>query len=103
MAFCLSYLALYDVLCYLTYEIEFVKFFSGAGKFCLAHGLRQFTRDAKSDISCLQTLLTRRDVDLQMTFGVGRHITLIVNVVFKTSIFKRIGKKTNQSSVFDAD
>ena len=28
--------------------------FSGAGKFCLAYGLRQLTRDTKSDVSCLQ-------------------------------------------------
>ena len=28
--------------------------FSCAGKFCLAHGLRQLTRDTESDISCLQ-------------------------------------------------
>ena len=27
--------------------------FSGAGKFCLAYGLRQFTRDIKSDVSTL--------------------------------------------------
>ena len=41
--------------------------------------------------------------DLQMTFGVGRHTMLILNVVFKTLNFQRIGKKNNQSSVFDAD
>ena len=28
--------------------------FSGAGKFCLAHGLRQLTRDAKNDVGCLK-------------------------------------------------
>ena len=27
--------------------------FSGAGKFCLAHGLRQLTRDVKSDVRTL--------------------------------------------------
>ena len=38
-----------------------------------------------------------------MTFGVGHHTTLIVNILFKTSIFPVIGKKNNQSSVSDAD
>ena len=40
-----------------------------------------------------------------MTFGVGRHAMLpvILNILFKTLIFQRIGKKNNQSSVFDAD
>ena len=37
-----------------------------------------------------------------MTFGVGCHTTLIVHILFKTSIFQRIGKKINQSLVFDA-
>ena len=32
--------------------------FSGAGKFFLAHGLRQITRETKYDVNCLQTLLT---------------------------------------------
>ena len=48
-------------------------YFSGAGKFCLAHGLRQLTQDAKSDVSCLQTTFRRLSENLQMTFGVGRH------------------------------
>ena len=30
-------------------------YFSGAGKFCPVHGMRQLTRDTKSDVSCLQT------------------------------------------------
>ena len=38
-----------------------------------------------------------------MMFGVGRHTTLIVHILFKTLIFQRIGKKNNQSSVTDAD
>ena len=38
-----------------------------------------------------------------MTFRVGHHTTLIVNILFKTSIFPVIGKKNNQSSVSDAD
>ena len=32
-------------------------------------------------------LRARRNEDLQMTFGVGRHTTLIVNILSKTSIF----------------
>ena len=31
----------------------FFSIFSGAGKFCLAHGLRQLTRDIKSDVRIL--------------------------------------------------
>ena len=38
-----------------------------------------------------------------MMFGVGRHIMLIVSILFKTSIFHRIGKKNNQTLVSDAD
>ena len=40
-------------------------------KFCLAHGLRQLTRDTICDVSCLRTLPTRRDEKLRMTFGAG--------------------------------
>ena len=32
---------------------EFFYIFSGAGKFCLAHGLRQRTHDVKSDVRIL--------------------------------------------------
>ena len=45
----------------------------------------------------------RHNEDLQITFGVGRHITLSVNILFKTLIFLRMGKKYNQLSVSDAD
>lgn len=45
-----------------------------------------------------------------MTYGLGRHSTLIVNyyrknenIVTKATIFPLIGKKNTQSSVFDAD
>ena len=58
--------------------------------YCLAHGLRQPTRDIKCDVSCLQMLLTRRNSKLRMTFGVGRH-------------FPVIGKKNNLTSVSDTD
>ena len=33
---------------------------SSAGKFCPAHGLRQLTQNAKSDVNCLQMTLTCR-------------------------------------------
>ena len=49
--------------------------YSGAGKFCLAHRLRQLKRDTKSDVSCLQTMLTPHNENFQMTIGVSRHIT----------------------------
>ena len=35
--------------------------------YSLAHGLRQLTRDTKSDVSCLQTTLKRRKEKLRMT------------------------------------
>ena len=38
-----------------------------------------------------------------MRFGVGRHLMLIVNILFETSIFQRIGNKNSQSLVYDAD
>ena len=38
-----------------------------------------------------------------MRFGVGCHLMLIVNILFETSIFQRIGNKNSQSSVYDAD
>ena len=43
-----------------------------------------------------------RNEDLQMTFSVGHHTMLIVNVLFKTLIFQRIGKINYQSFVSDA-
>ena len=55
------------------------------------------------DFSCLQKLLKRRREKLQMTCGVGHHNMLIVNILFKISIFPMIGKKNNQSSASDAD
>ena len=97
------YIYLHFTLCFLIYGREFVLLFSVAGKFCLAIGLILLTRDTKSDVSCLQTLLTCRNEDIQITFGVGRHTTSIVNSLFKTSIFQRTGKINNQSSVSDAD
>ena len=39
----------------------------------------------------------------RMTFGVGRHTALIVNILFKTSIFQRKCKQNNLSSVSKAD
>ena len=56
-------------------------YFSGDGKFCLAHGLRQLTPDVKSDV---RTLNFRSDVTYdhhekhRMTFGEGRYATLSV-------------------------
>ena len=38
-----------------------------------------------------------------MTFGVGHHTMLIVNILFKTLIFPILGKKNNQSLVSDED
>ena len=71
--------------------------------FCFKRWMGQLTLDINSDVCCLQTFLTRRNEDLQMTFGVGRHTTLIVNILFKIRFFSIMGRKNNQSSVFDAD
>ena len=60
-----------------TYGIEFV-FFSGAGKFCLAHGLRQLTRDFKMSSKCSiseVTLRMRYHEKHRMTFEEGRYAT----------------------------
>ena len=76
----------------------FCSIFSGAGKFCLAHGLRQLTRDTKSDVICLQTTLTRRNEKLRITFAVARQTAQIVKKSRKQTILFN-----NQSSVFDAD
>ena len=51
-------------------------YFSGAGSFCLAHGLRQLTRDVKSDV---RTLNYRCDA----TFAPPRNTP---NVVRKKSL-----------------
>ena len=59
--------------------------------------------DTISDVSCLQILLTHHNEKLRMTFGVGYQTMLIVNILFKISIFPIIDKKNNQSSVSDAD
>ena len=62
--------------CFLTCETVF-SIYSGAGKFCLAHGLRQLTH-VKSDV---RTLNFRRDVTYlhqekhRMTIGEGRYAT----------------------------
>ena len=63
---------------FLTYETEFVLFLAVLENYVL---LRQLTKDTKSDVSCLQTLLTRRNKKLRMTFGVGHYTMLIVNIV----------------------
>ena len=43
------------------------------GQFChAADGLRQLTRDAKSDVNCLQRLFTRRN---ELIFRVSRNTT----------------------------
>ena len=77
--------------------------FSSAGKFCLAHGLRQLTRDTIYDISCLQMLLAHPNKKLWVMLVVGHHTMLTVIILFKTLTFPIIGKKNNQSSVSDAD
>ena len=80
---------------FLTYRLFY---FSGAGKFCLAHGLRKLTLDIKSDVSRVQTLVTRRNEDLRMTFGVGRRTTLIVKILFITIFREYVRKIINHRS-----
>ena len=80
-----------------------------AGKFCLAHGLQQLTRDTKSEYSCLQTSLIRRHEILRMKFRVSHFTKLNVkkrnnrNIVIKSTILAVIGTctKNNQSVVSD--
>ena len=86
-------------------------YFQRCWKILLAHGLKPLTRDTKSDVNCLQMFFTTNDNCIQMFFmrrnendalsQPSYHI--IVTVRFKISIFPIIGKKNNQSSVFDAD
>ena len=73
--------------------------FSDAGKFCLAPGLREFTRDTKSDVSYLQTHLNEKR---RMTFGMVV-IKRDLDILFKAPILPVIGKKNDQSSVSEAD
>ena len=60
-----------------------------------AHGIRQFIRDTKSDVSCLQTSLTPRNKKLRIKFGAGRHTTLLVkkNNGNKREMLKNKNKK----------
>ena len=76
--------------------------FSDAGKFCLAPGLRELTRDTKSDVSYLQTFFTHRNEKRRMTFGMVV-IKRNLDILFKASIVPIIGKKNDQSSVSEAD
>ena len=57
----------------------------------------------KSDVSCLQTLLTRRNEKMSKEVGVDRHTTLLLIFFLKLRFFPIKGKKNKQSSVSDAD
>ena len=57
--------------------------------------MRQLTRDTKRDISCVQTMLTRPNENLRMTFGVSCHIT------FKEIIDKTLMKTISASETDD--
>ena len=63
--------------------------FSGAGKVCLDHWMRQLTRDTKNDVTCLQTssLICCTD-KFRLTLGVGRHTKLIVKENNRISLKK---------------
>ena len=60
--------------------------------YSFAHGLRQLTRDTKSDVSCSQTYFTRRNEKLRMTFGGVRHITLKNVIKTRFSKYNRLDK-----------
>ena len=64
---------------FLTYDSERVcSIFSGAGKFCLANGLRQLTRDVRSsEINRILevTSLMLHHEKRRMPFGEGRFVT----------------------------
>ena len=66
-----------DIKAFLTWRTEFC--FSGAGKFCLAHGLRQLTRNVTSDDKILNfrsNSLMRCYEKHRMTFAEGRYATI---------------------------
>ena len=56
---------------FLTFEIEVVLFFSGAGKLLCC----PWAETAHSDDSCLQTTLMLLTEKVRMTFGVGPYTT----------------------------
>ena len=55
---------------FLTYGTGFFSIFSDAGISCLAHRLRQLTRDTICDVSCLKMSLTRRNEKTRMTLAI---------------------------------
>ena len=79
---------------FLTYETELVQYLTVLEN-CLVHELRQLTRDTKSDFSCLQTMLTRRNENILMTFGVSRHIMV------KEIIYKNVMKTSNNKKIIN--
>ena len=62
----------------------------------LENSVSPMSCDTEGDVNCLQSSLTRRNEKLRMTFGAGRHTTLVANIPLT-------GNKNNQSSVFDPD
>ena len=50
-------------------------YFSGAGKFYLAHGLRQLTRNVKSDARTLDFRRHDHNGKHRMTFGEDLYVT----------------------------
>ena len=81
-----------------------ISIFSGAGKFWLGHGLRQVTRDTKIGVSCLQTILIRRNEELQNDVRSWSSFNVSCKK-FKEIIrfYSIIGKKNNQPLVSGAD
>ena len=80
--------------------------FSGAGKFCLAYGLRQLTRDVKSDVRTLNFRSDVTNAPPRKNLNDVRRSSLCnvkckkIRIINKK--FNVIGKKNNQTSVSDA-
>ena len=73
---------------FLTSETEFVLFLAVLENSVLPMGCDSSHETRKSDISCLQTFFTRRNEKRRMTFGADFSYNVIVNILFKTSIFQ---------------
>ena len=73
-----------------SYETKVCSIFSGAGKFCLAHWLR---RDSSHETLKLTSVVykcsfTRHYAKRRMTFGEGRHTTLLSIFFLKLCFFQ---------------
>ena len=89
-------------------SLFYCSIFSNAGKFYLAHGLRQLTRDVKREIRILSFI---SDVNTKTLIDVQKRSLCDVKfnnnnnnkIEWYLTIFSTIGMKNNQILVFDTD